>query len=242
VTRAFIAVALLAAAGITATASGQSITTLFSANNGGSLGGAVYFDITVGPNPIRIVGFDTNTAETVAFDWTVYTKPETSVGFESDPTAWTQVSTGQGQGMGRDIPSPVECEAFMLEADTRYGIALVMGPQAGHDYSGTGSSPSPGLPQYSNDDVTLDLGSATNVPFSGSPFRPRIWNGTIYYQVDGATCYADCDESGELDFFDFLCFQNEFAAGAAYADCDESGALDFFDFLCFQNEFAAGCP
>src|SRR5690606_30776818 len=23
-------------------------------------------------------------------------------------------------------------------------------------------------------------------------------------------CYADCDESGELDFFDFLCFQNEF--------------------------------
>jgi len=56
------------------------------------------------------------------------------------------------------------------------------------------------------------------------------------------TCYADCDASGELDFFDFLCFQNEFAAGTAYADCDASGELDFFDFLCFQNEFAAGCP
>jgi hypothetical protein len=27
-----------------------------------------------------------------------------------------------------------------------------------------------------------------------------------------------------------------------YADCDSSGALDFFDFLCFQNAFAAGCP
>ena len=27
-----------------------------------------------------------------------------------------------------------------------------------------------------------------------------------------------------------------------YADCDGNGALDFFDFLCFQNEFAAGCP
>ena len=25
-------------------------------------------------------------------------------------------------------------------------------------------------------------------------------------------------------------------------NCDGSGALDFFDFLCFQNEFAAGCP
>ncbi|MFG0285807.1 MAG: GC-type dockerin domain-anchored protein [Phycisphaerales bacterium JB039] len=54
-------------------------------------------------------------------------------------------------------------------------------------------------------------------------------------------CYADCDGSGVIDFFDFLCFQNEFATGAPYADCDGNGILDFFDFLCFQNEFAAGC-
>ena len=58
----------------------------------------------------------------------------------------------------------------------------------------------------------------------------------------GSTCYADCDLSGGLDFFDFLCFQNEFAAATGYADCDNSGGHDFFDFLCFQNEFAAGCP
>jgi hypothetical protein len=55
-------------------------------------------------------------------------------------------------------------------------------------------------------------------------------------------CYADCDESGGLDLFDFLCFQNLFAAGGPEADCDGSGELDFFDFLCFQNAFAAGCP
>ena len=54
-------------------------------------------------------------------------------------------------------------------------------------------------------------------------------------------CYADCDGSGSLDFFDFLCFQNEFSAGASYADCDGSGTLDFFDFLCFQNQFTVGC-
>src|SRR5690606_21016015 len=58
----------------------------------------------------------------------------------------------------------------------------------------------------------------------------------------GEGCYADCDESGELDFFDFLCFQSAFAAGEPYADCDRSGILDFFDFLCYQDEFAAGCP
>ncbi|MFG0284442.1 MAG: CHRD domain-containing protein [Phycisphaerales bacterium JB039] len=56
------------------------------------------------------------------------------------------------------------------------------------------------------------------------------------------TCYADCDGSGSLDVFDFLCFQNNFATGDSDADCDGSGTLDLFDFLCFQNEFSAGCP
>ena len=55
------------------------------------------------------------------------------------------------------------------------------------------------------------------------------------------SCYADCDGDGELTFFDFLCFQNAFAAPDPYADCDGSRFLDVFDFLCFQNEFAAGC-
>lgn len=58
----------------------------------------------------------------------------------------------------------------------------------------------------------------------------------------GWLCYADCDGSGVLDFWDFLCFQNQFAAGDPGADCDGSGVLDLFDVLCFQNEFAAGCP
>jgi hypothetical protein len=55
-------------------------------------------------------------------------------------------------------------------------------------------------------------------------------------------CYADCDGSGGLDVFDFLCFQDAFVLGAMSADCDESGGLDVFDFLCFQDEFVAGCP
>ena len=55
-------------------------------------------------------------------------------------------------------------------------------------------------------------------------------------------CPADCDGDGELTFFDFLCFQNLFAAGDPGADCDGDSTLTFFDFLCFQNAFAAGCP
>ncbi|MCH7792776.1 MAG: choice-of-anchor B family protein [Planctomycetes bacterium] len=56
-------------------------------------------------------------------------------------------------------------------------------------------------------------------------------------------CYPDCDQSGTLDIFDFLCFQNSFVLGEPYAcDCDPDPACDIFDFLCFQNAFVAGCP
>ncbi len=56
-----------------------------------------------------------------------------------------------------------------------------------------------------------------------------------------SACPADCDGDGSLSFFDFLCFQNLFAAGDPEADCDGDGSQTFFDFLCFQNTFAAGC-
>lgn len=56
-------------------------------------------------------------------------------------------------------------------------------------------------------------------------------------EISGDECYADCDNSDTLDFFDVLCFLNEFNTSSDYADCDESDSLDFFDVLCFLNEF-----
>jgi hypothetical protein len=54
-------------------------------------------------------------------------------------------------------------------------------------------------------------------------------------------CQADFDGNGVLDIFDFLAFQNAFAAGDRRADLDGDGSLTIFDFLMFQNLFAAGC-
>jgi hypothetical protein len=88
------------------------------------------------------------------------------------------VATGTGIGMGDDNPSPVTLDnTFDLDANTLYGMALVMGPEAGHDYTNGPLGP------YGNADLTLDLGSASNVPFTGNIFSPRVWNGTIYYDV-----------------------------------------------------------
>lgn len=55
------------------------------------------------------------------------------------------------------------------------------------------------------------------------------------------TCIADFDGDGQLTIFDFLAYQNAFAAGDPRADCDDDGELTLFDFLCFQNAFAIGC-
>ncbi len=65
--------------------------------------------------------------------------------------------------------------------------------------------------------------------------------GGVSLRIEPHPCPADVNVDGALDFFDFLEFQNRFAAGDSRADFDCSANLDFFDFLAFQNAFAAGC-
>jgi hypothetical protein len=68
-----------------------------------------------------------------------------------------------------------------------------------------------------------------------------VWAVRGWAMAPESGCYADCDNTGSLDFFDFLCYTNMFNAGEPGADCDGSGGLDFFDFLCYSNEFNEGC-
>jgi hypothetical protein len=157
------------------------ITTLFARNNGGNLGGAVYFDVNVGASSLSIFGFDTNTAETTAFsNFQVYLLPgQTSVGNETG-AGWIQVATGSGTGAGIDNPTSIALSnSFVLDAGTTYGMALVMDPTIGHDYTnGNGTNQF-----FSNADLSLSLGQASNVPFAAGIFSPRVWNGSIYYNL-----------------------------------------------------------
>ncbi len=158
------------------------ITTLFASNGGGALGGAVFFDLTVGSNPIEITSLDTNTFETASFNnFQIWLLPgQTSQGNESNGSPWVQVATGSGVGAGLDQPTAVTLSnSIMLTANTLYGVGLVMDPALGHRYTnGNGSNQF-----YSNSDLSLSLGSAQNVPFTGTTFVPRVWNGSIYYTV-----------------------------------------------------------
>ena len=111
----------------------------------------------------------------------VYVLPGmSSVGNETNMALWTQVATGSGTGAGQDLPTHVTLSnSFVLNAGTLYGIAVVADPAITLYYTnGNGSNQN-----FSNADLSLVLGSATNVPFTAPVFSPRVWNGTIYYST-----------------------------------------------------------
>lgn len=164
-----------------ASAEAASLTTFYGADNGGSLGGAVYFDLHVGANDLLITGFDLNTAERDPLTAQFYTTAGTRAGKEGDMSQWTLRASGSGIGQGRDNATSITLVApFLLSAGTNYGFAIVLGSTAGHDYTN-------GNNVFANADLTLVTGSATNTPFDGIVFSPRTWNGTIYYELANGT-------------------------------------------------------
>jgi hypothetical protein len=179
--RRTIFLALIVVAG---TANAASLSTLFANNNSGSAGGGNYFTVTVASNPLNITGFDVNTTATAgaSFGFEVYTTPSTHVGNELIPGNWTLVGTGTGVAAGVGLPSSVTLAAPFQLGSGAVGMAIFLrnGPgSASLAYTnGTGSNQN-----FFNSDLTLDLGTATNGFFSPSVFSPRVWNGTVYYDV-----------------------------------------------------------
>lgn len=161
-------------------ASAASLTTLFASNNLGSVGGAVYFDVNItNPGGLRFTEIKTNVAESgVSGGLQLYTTSQggTSVGNQTNSGVWTLQGSGTGFGAGTDNPTTFDISNFKLEQG-RYGFAVVLTNLANRYTNGTGTNQF-----FSNADLELTLGSATNVPFTGSVFSPRVWNGTLVYQ------------------------------------------------------------
>ncbi|MCA9279516.1 MAG: hypothetical protein H6815_01200 [Phycisphaeraceae bacterium] len=96
------------------------------------------------------------------------------------------------------------------------------------------------ISSYAGQTVTIEIYSLINELFQTTGLSNFFVDDVAV--TEGVACYADCDGSGALNIFDYICFGNEYAANTAYADCDGSGSLNIFDYICFGNEYAAGCP
>jgi hypothetical protein len=186
---------LLTCAGALQAQTTLKLTTLFANNNSGSVGGTVFFDITVN-NAVTITGFEMNygIAAQTAVGVKAYTCPTSYANNEANPSVWTLqgqdngAATAAGPGMATVITL---AKPFQLAPGT-YGMALeAVG--SGHAYTnGNGSNQN-----YSDSNLALALGSATNTPFSGTPFSPRIWNGSILYQPSGSGPWASATDFGK---------------------------------------------
>lgn len=174
---------LLSVLAVAASASlADTIETIYVGTNQGNQGGGVYFDVTVGANPIEITGFEVNspTAAGASIAFEAYTHAGGHAGNESSPVGWDLVTTGSGTTAGTDLHSIITLDnSFVLAANTTVGMAITLGSAAAHRYTnGDGQNQ-----HYEDANVALDLGTATNIFFSGSVFSPRVWNGTIHYDV-----------------------------------------------------------
>jgi len=180
------------------------LTTTFADNNGNGAGGIVYFDLDVtAAAGLLINTIDINTTSTAgAID--VYLTPTTYVGNEVSPGAWTLAASGTfAAGAGAGIPTPVPLNGGLALPQGQYGVAIAQGPNTDQRYT-TGNAPFQLV--YTTPNVTLTAGAAQNAHFTGIPFQPRVWNGTLHYgcvtcaskSTYGAGCTHAIDSFYEL--------------------------------------------
>ncbi|MGK0518983.1 MAG: hypothetical protein ACJAUC_001677 [Planctomycetota bacterium] len=162
------------------------LATTFASDNGGLAGGMIFFDLSVtNPAGITVKQLDINTLS-AGGELHVYTGAFTYVNIAASPSAWTRVAKGTVVASGLDNPSRVCLGGGFFLPTGNHAIAL-WGRDVSHRYTGVGT------PQlvYANADLSLIAGAATNTQFGGVQYSPRVWNGSVYYDV-GQTLGFSC--------------------------------------------------
>jgi hypothetical protein len=198
------------------------LTTTFASNNQGAPGGMVYFDLEVlDPAGVTVTQLDCNVAS-ASGELEVYVTPGGHAGNEANAAVWTLAARGPITPAGIDQPS-VGClgPGFHLVPGV-HGIA-VRGDGMVHRYTNVAT------PQvFANGDLQLTAGAASNLPWGGAQYAPRIWNGAVHYQSGsgGAGTCAYVERLGEGCYAGATTFYERFD-GLASVDLSGSVAMPF---------------
>jgi hypothetical protein len=159
------------------------LITTFASNNGGAVGGAVYFDVLPATN-LFLCAFDLNTSAAVGSELTVdvYTRSGTHFGNASSSAGWSARTAGHGTAAGLDLPSRVDLNEPVFVGPGTIGVAIVA-RDFDHRYSNSGGVNN----NYGDANMLVTFGSASNVPFTGAPFTPRTANMIFHYRTDTST-------------------------------------------------------
>lgn len=90
-------------------------------------------------------------------------------------------------------------------------------------------------------DMALDPDGQT-FWFVGEYYQGGGWGTEISSFNVNVQCIADCNQDGNVDTQDFICFLNLFTQLDPQADCNGDTIVNTLDFTCFLNAWNAGCP
>ncbi len=193
------------------------LDTIFASDNGNNAGGMVFFDVAVAVgNDLEVTNLVQNVAgQGLPFNVVIYLTPDTSVGKETTPAAWTQVATGSGMGELANTPALVALSnRFTLRAGKNYGVAI-QSNQLNHEYTnGTGLNE-----VYANTNVRITCGRASNALFASLITGERVWNGRLCYRTHEASSTKCLGTILAQDNFGSL-------GGGVYFNANVSGAAN----------------
>jgi hypothetical protein len=191
------------------------------------------------------------TAESVSTDCSLpaYAEVYDGVVFEFNPLStgywYTSVRGLDAYGLFYQMPADGE-GGWILIFDDPDGNPL--GPVQEVSYGTSNNGGSPGRPGESTDptwsdrDDSGDFDESECLSYALGLCPDPLTTGINFWGPEPFNaCYADCEQDSDFDFFDFLCFTNDFNEGGDYSDCNGDGAHDLFDFLCYINAFGGSC-
>lgn len=158
----------------------RKLTTLFQGTNTGIAGWGLFFDVDVTTEKgLVITALETNVAES-ALPATVeiYVCPETYVGNERNVPIWQRAAIATGTAAGLDNPTLVTLSPPLALQPGSYGLALYHQGITPRYTNGNGSNQ-----EFVNVDVGIHCGIVLTGLFNGFTFSPRVWNGSLLYQV-----------------------------------------------------------
>ena len=161
-----------------------------TANNGGSSGWAMFFDVSSSGSPLTVTELTTASTAVAGGTYTVevFTRPGSALGGPvaagpgSSPAGWTSLGTAPAtQGAtANGISLPINIPDIPVTSSVT-GVAVLF-TGAGPRYFGTGSPP---LQTFSDANLTLVTGEGRSAPFTptGSWFSSRGMTGSLSYTI-----------------------------------------------------------
>lgn len=168
---------------------GQTLVAETTANNGGSPGWGMFFDLSATGSAVTITSLTTASTATAggAFSVELFTRTGSGLGGPvasgagSSSAGWTSIGTASATqgGTTSGISLTIDTPDFTIANGSTVGVAMVF-TGAGPRYLGTGS---PALSTFTDGPLKLVTGDARTVPFTttGSFFTSRALTGSISY-------------------------------------------------------------